>query len=89
MKLALIGAGEKWACASCGQPHRYAIRCDRARGAFPAGAKPRLKEATGLNCVPLNEALSGAEVVVLAVPDTAIGPALDRSSTSSSPARSS
>ena len=37
-----------------------------------AGQK-RLKEATGDDCVPLEEALKGAEAVVLAVPDTAIG----------------
>lgn len=32
----------------------------------------RLKEATGATCVTAEEALKGAEVVVLAVPDTAI-----------------
>jgi hypothetical protein len=37
-----------------------------------AGRK-RLAEATGAVCVPLEAALDGAEAVVLAVPDTAIG----------------
>lgn len=33
----------------------------------------KLKAELGLDCVPVDQALSGAQVVVLAVPDTAIG----------------
>ena len=33
----------------------------------------RLKAETGLDCIPQEEALRGAEVVILAVPDTVIG----------------
>ncbi|MCE7027162.1 phosphogluconate dehydrogenase C-terminal domain-containing protein [Jiella avicenniae] len=39
---------------------------------MPAG-QARLKEAVGVDCVEPDAALDGAEVVVLAVPDTAIG----------------
>lgn len=38
----------------------------------PAG-QARLKEALGFDCVPAEAALSGAEAVILAVPDTHIG----------------
>ena len=38
----------------------------------PAG-QARLKAETGLDCVPQEAALAGAEVVILAVPDTVIG----------------
>ena len=38
----------------------------------PAG-QARLKAETGLGCVPQEAALAGAEVVILAVPDTVIG----------------
>ena len=48
-------------------------------------AQQRLKDETGFECVDPDRALSGAEVVILAVPDTAIGvvaskivPKLDR-----------
>ncbi len=36
-------------------------------------AKARLKNDLGVSCVPVDDALNGAEVVILAVPDTAIG----------------
>lgn len=39
---------------------------------MPAG-QARLKEAVGVDCVEPDAAIEGAEVVVLAVPDTAIG----------------
>ncbi len=39
---------------------------------MPAG-QARLKEAVGVDCIEPDAALGGAEVVVLAVPDTAIG----------------
>jgi hypothetical protein len=71
MKLALIGAGGKMGVRLM----RNLIGTHYATAPVelsPAG-QTRLKEATGLDCVPLNEALSGAEAVVLAVPDTAIG----------------
>ena len=35
--------------------------------------RARLKEAVGVDCVEMDAALAGAEVVVMAVPDTAIG----------------
>ena len=35
--------------------------------------RARLKEAVGVDCVDMDDAINGAEVVVLAVPDTAIG----------------
>ena len=38
----------------------------------PAGQE-RVKAAFGLECMPADEALAGAEIVVLAVPDTAVG----------------
>ncbi|TCM52120.1 coenzyme F420-dependent NADP oxidoreductase-like protein, partial [Rhizobium sp. PP-F2F-G48] len=35
--------------------------------------RARLQADLGLTCLPVEEALEGADVVVLAVPDTAIG----------------
>ena len=69
-KIAVFGAGGK-----------MGVRCSRNLTAtdfdvahveiLPAG-QARLKEAIGVDCVSAEDALKGADVVLLAVPDTAI-----------------
>jgi hypothetical protein len=70
-KIALFGAGGKmgYRLASNLKPSSFEVRhVERS----PAGQE-LLKTGLGLLCVPAQEALVGAEVVILAVPDTAIG----------------
>ncbi len=70
-KIALFGAGGKmgYRLASNLKPSSFEVRhVERS----PAGQE-LLKTGLGLLCVPAQEALAGAEVVILAVPDTAIG----------------
>jgi hypothetical protein len=70
-KIALFGAGGKmgYRLASNLKPASFEVRhVERS----PA-AQEHLKTGLGLACVPTDEALAGAEVVILAVPDTAIG----------------
>ncbi len=70
-KIALFGAGGKmgYRLASNLKPAPFEVRhVERS----PAG-QDHLKSGLGLECVPADEALQGAEVVILAVPDTAIG----------------
>ena len=80
-KIALFGAGGKMG---------YRLASNLKRGPFEVGHVERspagqehLKSGLGLECVPTHEALQGAEVVILAVPDTAIGKvaAIDRRGT--------
>ena len=70
MKIALIGAGGKMGVrlANNLKTSRYDVDYVEVS---EAGRK-RVKEATGADCVPSEQALAGAEAVVLAVPDTAI-----------------
>jgi len=70
-KIALFGAGGKmgYRLASNLKASSFEVRhVERS----PAGQE-LLKTGLGLPCVPAQEALVGAEVVILAVPDTAIG----------------
>ncbi len=70
-KIALFGAGGKmgYRLASNLKPSRFEVRhVERS----PAGQELVLR-GLGLQCVPVPEALDGAAVVILAVPDTAIG----------------
>jgi D-apionate oxidoisomerase len=70
-KIALFGAGGKmgYRLASNLRPAPFEVRhVERS----PEGQE-HLKSGLGLECVPAHEALKGAEVVILAVPDTAIG----------------
>ena len=70
-KLALFGAGGKMGV----RLSRNLARTDFevAHVEVSDGGRERLKRETGADCVERAEALRGAEVVVLAVPDTAIG----------------
>lgn len=69
--IALFGAGGKmgYRLASNLKGSRFDVRHVEPS---EAGAK-RLKDGLGFDCVPAEAALDGAEVVVLAVPDTLIG----------------
>lgn len=70
-KLALLGAGGKMGV-------RLSLNLaktdfDVAHVEVSEAGRARLKEAVGVDCVEQDRALDGAEVVVLAVPDTLIG----------------
>jgi hypothetical protein len=69
--IALFGAGGKmgYRLAKNLKGSRFDVRHVELSDA----GKARLKDDLGLSCVDADTALSGAEVVVLAVPDTAIG----------------
>lgn len=69
--IALFGAGGKmgYRLAKNLKGSRFDVRHVEVSDA----GKARLKDDLGLSCVPADEALTGAEVVILAVPDTAIG----------------
>src|SRR3984885_2470804 len=70
-KIALFGAGGKmgYRLASNLKGSRFEVRhVERS----PAG-QDLVKTRLGFDCVPAAEALDGAEVIILAVPDTAIG----------------
>ncbi|KQT82797.1 phosphogluconate dehydrogenase C-terminal domain-containing protein [Aurantimonas sp. Leaf443] len=69
--IALFGAGGKmgYRLSSNLKGSRFDMRHVELS---PAG-RERLKSGLGFDCVPQDEALKGAEVVVLAVPDTHIG----------------
>jgi D-apionate oxidoisomerase len=70
-KIALFGAGGKmgYRLASNLKSSSFEVRhVERS-----AAAQKHLKAGLGLPCVPAEEALEGADVVILAVPDTAIG----------------
>ncbi len=69
--IALFGAGGKMGLRLSRnlQGSRYAVRHVEVS---PAGQQ-RLKDELGLACMPTDQALAGADVVILAVPDTLIG----------------
>lgn len=70
MKIALLGAGGKMGVRLA--RNLIGTRFSTAPVEVSPAGQERLKAATGLHCVPVGEALTGAEAVVLAVPDTAI-----------------
>ncbi|MBB3949046.1 phosphogluconate dehydrogenase C-terminal domain-containing protein [Aureimonas jatrophae] len=69
--IALFGAGGKmgYRLASNFKGSRFDVR----HVELSEAGRERLKNGLGFDCVPQDEALRGAEVVILAVPDTAIG----------------
>jgi hypothetical protein len=71
MKIALIGAGGKMGARLAANLVRSDY--DVAYVEVSEAGRARLKELVGVDCVPLEDALAGADAVVLAVPDTAIG----------------
>lgn len=70
-KVALLGAGGKMGVRLATNLARTDFEVAHVE-VSPAG-QARLTAETGLDCVPQEEALAGAEVVILAVPDTVIG----------------
>lgn len=70
MKIALIGAGGKMGIRLSMnlKDSNYAV----AHVEVSEAGQARLKEAVGADCQSMDTALEGAEVVILAVPDTAI-----------------
>lgn len=70
-KVALLGAGGKMGVRLATNLARTDFEVAHVE-VSPAG-QARLKAETGLACVPQEAALAGAEVVILAVPDTVIG----------------
>lgn len=69
--IALIGAGGKMGYRLAGKlkDSRFALRCAEVSDA----GRERLKNGLGLDAMDTSTAINGAEVVILAVPDTAIG----------------
>ncbi|KQQ78011.1 semialdehyde dehydrogenase [Rhizobium sp. Leaf321] len=69
--IALFGAGGKmgYRLAKNLKGSRYDVRHVEVSDA----GKAKLENELGLSCVPADRALDGADVVILAVPDTAIG----------------
>ncbi|GGA78376.1 semialdehyde dehydrogenase [Nitratireductor aestuarii] len=69
--IALIGAGGKMGYRLAGKlkDSRFSLRCAEVSVA----GRERLKNGLGLEAMDTTNAISGAEVVILAVPDTAIG----------------
>ena len=69
--IALFGAGGKmgYRLAKNLKGSRFDVRHVEVSDA----GKARLKDDLGLSCVPADQGLDGADVVILAVPDTAIG----------------
>jgi len=69
--IALIGAGGKMGYRLAGKlkDSRFSLRCAEVSDA----GRERLKNGLGLEAMDTTTAISGAEVVILAVPDTAIG----------------
>ncbi len=70
-KIALLGAGGKMGVRLA--TNLQASRFDVAHVEVAEEGRARLKAATGIECVEQGQALSRADVVVLAVPDRAIG----------------
>ncbi len=70
MKIALIGAGGKMGVRLANNLKTSAY--DVSYVEVSEAGRNRVKEATGKDCVPIEDGLQGAEAVVLAVPDTAI-----------------
>ena len=73
-KVALLGAGGKMGVRLAANLKRSRFRV--APVEVSAEGRQRLKEAVGLECVAVEDALQGARYVVLAVPDRMIGPIL-------------
>ncbi|TVP96197.1 MAG: semialdehyde dehydrogenase [Roseinatronobacter sp.] len=71
-KIALLGAGGKMGVRLA--QNLKGSRYDVAPVEIAAEGRARLRQATGMECVEIGQALSRADVVVLAVPDRAIGP---------------
>ncbi len=71
-KIALFGAGGKMGVRSA--RNLLSTDFDVAHVEVSEQAQKRLKDEIGKDCVPAEDALRGAEVVLLAVPDTAIKP---------------
>ncbi|SMX51149.1 phosphogluconate dehydrogenase C-terminal domain-containing protein [Actibacterium lipolyticum] len=69
-KLALLGAGGKMGVRSA--TNLLNTDFDVAHVEISDEGRARLKDAIGVDCVDLDTALEGADVVLLAVPDTAI-----------------
>ncbi|MBX3582728.1 MAG: NAD(P)-binding domain-containing protein [Rhizobiaceae bacterium] len=69
--VALIGAGGKMGYRLAGKlkESRFTLRCAEVSDA----GKARLSEGLRLDTMDMKSAISGAEIVILAVPDTAIG----------------
>ena len=69
--IALFGAGGKMGCrlARNLKSSRFAVR----HVEVSLAGQERLRSELGITCVTAEQALSGAEVVILAVPDTLIG----------------
>ncbi len=70
-KVALLGAGGKMGVRLATNLARTDF--DVAHVELSPAGQARLKAETGLDCVPQDAALDGAQVVILAVPDTVIG----------------
>ena len=70
-KIALLGAGGKMGVRLA--TNLQGSRFDVAPVEVAEAGRARLKAATGLDCVEQGQALSRADVVLLAVPDRAIG----------------
>ncbi len=70
-KLALFGAGGKMGMR-LGANLAKSAEFETARVEVATAGMARVKEAFGVDCVSPDEALKGARVIVLAVPDTAI-----------------
>jgi hypothetical protein len=70
-KIALLGAGGKMGVRLA--TNLKGTRFDVAPVEVAEAGRARLKAATGMECVEQGQALSRADVVVLAVPDRAIG----------------
>ncbi len=70
-EIALLGAGGKMGVRLVRnlKQSRFAVRPVEVSEA----GRTRLRDELGVDCVPLDQALSGAQVVILAIPDTAIG----------------
>ena len=69
--IALFGAGGKMGCRLA--KNLKGSRFDVRHVEVSEAGKARLKSELGLDAVPADAALAGADVVILAVPDTAIG----------------
>jgi hypothetical protein len=69
-KIALFGAGGKMGVRSA--RNLVSTDFDVAHVEISEAGQSRLKSDLGMDCVPAEDALKGADVVLLAVPDTAI-----------------
>ncbi|MDA8839712.1 NAD(P)-binding domain-containing protein, partial [bacterium] len=69
-KLVLMGAGGKMGVRSAANLARTDF--DVAHVEISEAGRARLKETVGVDCVDIDTAMEGADIVLLAVPDTAI-----------------